>query len=149
MGRSVSYPTGALVCFEDVSAFEDEFDFEWFTDDLKARSRTMFLSLYECDKWRGREDHILMRNAYADFGISEYCGLAAIWIAERCDGAYYDYLRESRAAHWLTQIRARFLRTFGTLILDGYMSNGEAVYRPKPAPVSVSVSAKRGAMIRL
>jgi hypothetical protein len=47
MGRSVSYPTGALVCFEDVSAFEDEFDFEWFADDLKARSRAMFPSLYE------------------------------------------------------------------------------------------------------
>lgn len=149
MGRSVSYPTGALVCFEDISAFEGEFDFEWFTDDLKARSRAMFPSLYECDKWRGREDHILMRNAYADFGVSQYCGLAAIWIAERCDGAYYDYPLESRATHWLVQIRARFLSTFGTLILDGHMSNGEAVYRPKPASVSVLVSAKGGAMMPL
>jgi hypothetical protein len=106
MGRSVSYPTGALVCFEDISAFEDEFDYIWFTDDLKERAGAMFPSLYDCDKWRGREDHILMRNAYVDFGVSEYCGLEAIWIAERCDGAYY-----------------------------GHMSNGEGVYQRKPKPV--------------
>ena len=62
MGRSVSYPTGALVCFEDIGAFEGEFYFEWFTDDLKERAAAMFPSLYDCDKWRGREDHILMRN---------------------------------------------------------------------------------------
>jgi hypothetical protein len=135
MGRSVSYPTGALVCFEDISDFENEFDFIWFTDELKERAGAMFPSLYDCDKWRGREDHILMRNAYVDFGVSEYCGLAAIWIAERCDGAYYDYPRAGRAAHWLAQIRTRFLTEFGSLLLDGHMSNGEGVYRRKPMPV--------------
>lgn len=135
MGRSVSYPTGALVCFEDISAFEDEFDFEWFVDDLKERAGAIFPSLYDCDKWRGREDHILMRNAYADFGVSEYYGLASIWIVERCDGAYYDYPRAGRATHWLAQIRTRFLGNFGNLVLDGHMSNGEGVYRLKSAVV--------------
>jgi hypothetical protein len=105
----------------------------------------MFPSLYDCDKWRGREDHILMRNAYVDFGVSEYCGLAAIWIAERCDGAYYDYPRAGRATHWLAQIRTRFLAEFGNLVLDGHMSNGEGVYQRKPKPVV----ANGGAMMPL
>jgi hypothetical protein len=74
MGRSVSYPTGALVCFEDISAFEDEFDFTWFTDDLKERAGAMFPTLYDCDKWRGREDHILMRNAYRLHGLQRRWG---------------------------------------------------------------------------
>jgi hypothetical protein len=136
MGRSVSYPTGAIVCFEDIRAFDDEFDFDWFADDLKERAAAMFPSLYDCNKWRGREDHILMRNAYADFGVSEYCGLASIWIAERCDGAYYDCPSEGLAAHWLAQIRNRFLAEFGNLVLDGHMSNGEGVYRLKSAAIA-------------
>lgn len=135
MGRSVSYPTGALVCFEDISAFEDAFDFEWFVDDLKERAGAIFPSLYDCDKWRGCEDHILMRNAYADFGMSAYRGLVSIWIVERCDGAYYDYPRAGGATHWLAQIRTRFLSNFGNLVFDGHMSNGEGVYRLKSAAV--------------
>jgi hypothetical protein len=31
-----------------------------------------------------------MRNAYADFGVSVYGGLVAVWIVERDDGAYWD-----------------------------------------------------------
>jgi len=131
MGRSVSTPRGAIVCFEDISAFDDEFDFEWFIDDLKARVAQLFPSLYECNTWLGREDHVLMRNAYADFGVSEYCGLASIWIVERSDGAYYDNPRAGRAAHWLSQIRTRFEAEFGNLTLEGTMSNGEGVYRRK------------------
>lgn len=141
MGRSVSYPKGALVCFEDISTFEDELDFEWFVEDLKERAGAIFPSLYGCYKWRGHEDHILMRNAYADFGMSAYCGLASIWIAERCDGAYYDYPRVGRATHWLAQIRSRFLDEFGSLMLDGHMSNGEAVYRSKIKPIVASGGA--------
>jgi hypothetical protein len=131
MGRSVSYPRGAIVGFEDDTHLGDGDDFAWFVDDLKQRAAGLFLSLYDCDQWRGREDHILMRNAYADFGVSEYCGLASIWIAERCDGAYYDHRREARAAYWLAQIRETSLAAFGELLLEGHMSNGEGVYRRK------------------
>ena len=73
-----------------------------------------------------------MRNAYVDFGVSAYGCLASIWIAERVDGSYYDYLRAARAQHWLGQIRPKFLETFGTHLLDGYMSNGEGVFCRKP-----------------
>ena len=85
MGRSVSYPAGALVAFAtlEVEDSEDwEFEFDWLVGDLRSRAAAAFPSLKDCDGWRGREDRILMRNAFADFGVSTYCGLVAIWIVE-------------------------------------------------------------------
>ena len=37
-------------------------------------------SLYEADGWAGREDRILLQNGHVEIGVSEYCGLAAIWM---------------------------------------------------------------------
>ena len=93
MGRSVSYPSGAIVAFTvlEVESEDDwEFEYEWLRDDLRERASRAFPSLIPHDAWRGREDRTLMRNAYADFGVSVYGGLVAVWIVERDDGAYWD-----------------------------------------------------------
>jgi hypothetical protein len=101
-------------------------------DDGKA-----FPSLIPHDGWRGREDRILMRNAYADFGISVYGGLVAVWIVERDDGAYWDAdwrtARSPRAQRWLSQIASRFDAVFGDYNCLGHMSNGEGVYTKRAA----------------
>ena len=67
MGRSVSYPSGALVAFtvlavEDRDANEHDLDveYEWLCGDLAERAAA-FPSLARDDGWRGREDRILMR----------------------------------------------------------------------------------------
>ena len=140
MGRSVSYPAGALVAFAtlEVEDPEDwEFEFDWLVDDLRGRAATAFPSLKDCDGWRGREDRILMRNAFADFGVSTYCGLVAIWIVEREDAAYLDAdwrtARSPRARRWLSQITPRFDALFGELDLVGRFSNGESIFRSRPA----------------
>lgn len=144
MGRSVSYPAGAVVAFtvlefEDGDDDPDSFDFvyECLRDDLVDRAQRAFPSLRAHDAWRGREDRILMRNAFADFGVSTYGGLVAVWIVERDDGAYRDAewrtARSPRAQHWLRQIAARFDALFGTLDCLGRMSNGEGVYRKRAA----------------
>lgn len=139
MARSVSYPTGAIVAY---SVFdEDDEDcgplFDDYCDDLRRRAATLFPSLRAHDGWRGREDRILMRNAFADFGCSEYCGLIAIWIVQRGDGAFHDAAWRSnlpaRAQHWLSQITARFEVEFGDYECLGHMSNGEGVYRRRAA----------------
>lgn len=111
MGRSVSYPSGAIVAFTvlEVEAEDDwEFEYEWLRDDLRERAGRAFPSLIPHDGWRGREDRILMRNAYVDFGVSVYGGLVAVWIVERDDGAYWDAdwrtARSPRAQRWLSQI---------------------------------------------
>ena len=78
------------------------------------------------------EAGILLRNAFADCGISTYCGLAAIWLAERDDSHYWEadfYMpRTARARHWLGQVSGRFIDLFGELRLVGRFSNGEAIF---------------------
>jgi hypothetical protein len=143
MGRSVSYPTSSLVCFtvletEDSDSFG--FEFEWFCEDAAERACAAFPSLYAHEGWRGREDRILLRNAFADFGVSEYCGLIAVWIVERDDDAYWDAdaraCRSPRAQRWLAQIAPKFDALFGAHDCIGRFSNGEAIYRKRnPAAV--------------
>jgi hypothetical protein len=140
MGRSVSYPSGAIVAFQVLETDDDGdlgFEYEWLRDDLRERAATAFPSLIPHDGWRGREDRILMRNAYADFGVSTYGGLVAVWIAEREDGAYWEsdwrHPRTGRARRWLAQIAPRFEALFGEYECLGHMSNGEGVYRKRAA----------------
>lgn len=137
MARSVSYPTGAIVAYRLLEPDdEDDWDwkFEFLVEEILFSAREAFPSLKPHDGWRGREDHIFLRNAYADFGISIYGGLAAIWIVERDDGRYWDHdacrARSGRARCWLRQIEARFLRHFSHYRCVGHFSNGEAIYEP-------------------
>lgn len=138
MSRSVSYPSGAKVAFTvlDIECDEDwDFEYEWLCEHLRERAAAAFPSLVPHGGWRGREDRILLRNAYADFGVSIYCGLVAVWIVERDDGAYWDAdartARSPRAQRWLAQIATRFDRLFGDYDCLGRMSNGEAVFRKR------------------
>ena len=135
MGRSVSYPCGAIAAFQSLE-IEHEDDWEWqyecLVDEVIGTARRAFPSLEPCEGWRGREDRILLRNAYADCGISTYCGLVAIWLVEREDGRYreadYYHPRSGRAQRWLSQVASRFEALFGDLRMIGRFSNGEAIF---------------------
>jgi hypothetical protein len=140
MGRSVSYPCGAIVAFTVLEVDDqDDWDFEYkrLREDLSIRASAAFPSLEPHEGWRGREDRILRRNNFADFGVSVYGGLIAVWIAERDDGAYCDAewrtARSPRAQRWLGQIAPRFDALFGDHDCLGHMSNGEGVYRKRQA----------------
>tara|TARA_A100001391_G_scaffold188617_2_gene159349 strand:- start:3476 stop:3946 length:471 start_codon:yes stop_codon:yes gene_type:complete len=140
MGRSVSYPSGALVAFrllETSEGDDHDWEYECLVDRVRYDATNAFPSLREYGGWRGREDRILLRNAYADCGVSTYCGLAAIWLAQRDDPAYWeaDYAspRVARARHWLAQVEPRFIAMFGELTLIGRFSNGEAVFERRKA----------------
>jgi hypothetical protein len=140
MGRSVSYPTGAIVAFTVLEPEDEEsldFEYEWLEGDLIELAAKAFPSLKACNGWRGREDRILLRNAYADFGLSTYCGLVAVWIVERDDNGYWECdwrtPRSARAKHWLASIEARFDALFGDYDCLGRMSNGEAIYQRRAA----------------
>ena len=143
MGRSVSYPAGAVVAFTALDVVDDcdadafDFEYERLQGDLCERAADAFPSLRAHDAWRGREDRVLMRNAFAEFGVSIYGGLVSVWLVERDDGAYWDAAwrnaRSPRAQHWLRQIAPRFDALFGTLDCLGCMSNGEGVYRKRAA----------------
>ena len=137
MGRSVSYPSGAIVAYRAIPDAEDE-SWDWAYEDMvdfvTYNAQQAFPSLEEHDGWRGREDRILLRNAYADLGISVYGSLAAVWLAEREDASYMDSdmecARSGRAAHWLQQVKRRFESIFAEYRRIGRFSNGEAIYKP-------------------
>ena len=111
--------TAAIDYGEDADDWE--FEYEWLCEDLRERAARAFPSLVVHDTWRGREDRILMRNAFADFGVSTYGSPVAVWIAERDDPAYWDAdwhtARSPRARHWLAQISTRFDALFWRLRL--------------------------------
>jgi len=93
MGRSVSYPTGSVVAFRLLDDGEDD-DIDWayecLVDEVIDTAKATFPSFERFDGWRGREDRVLLRNAFADCGISTYCGLAAIWLVEREDARFWE-----------------------------------------------------------
>jgi hypothetical protein len=140
MGRSVSYPGGAVVAFTLLDIEHDDawdFEYEWLKGDLVDRAVRAFPSLAPHEGWRGREDRILLRNAFADFGVSLYGGLVAVWIVERDDAAYWDAewrtARSPRAQCWLHRIAPRFDTLFGDYDCLGHMSNGEGVFAKRRA----------------
>lgn len=103
-------------------------EFDWdviepYQDFLKE----MFPSLSPCDEWLGREDHAVMENNLAYFGVSEYCGTVAYWAVPKEDD--YNAGLTALAERWLDNISAKFHGAFGTMSRIGVMSNGEAVYQ--------------------
>src|SRR5207249_1331201 len=107
------------VCFTVLGGEDDdnfEWEFECFVDQVIDDACAAFPSLYRCDAWRGREDHVLVRNAFADLGVSTLGAMVAIWIVERADSAYHDadyrHCRSGHAQQWLRVIAPRFEQMF-------------------------------------
>jgi len=63
-------------------------------------------------RWRGSAGRVLLRNAFADIGITSEHGLAVIWIGERIDCDYRircEWTDASAAAQrWLAAIAPIF-----------------------------------------
>jgi len=130
MGRSVSYASYSVaVAYVDVSEYE-EHAWQWFIESVQERAKNHWRSFENCSEWLGREDRAILSNSHAYIGVSEYCGLASIWLVARedvCD-AYGNYAPQL-ADNFCNQIRAKFLREFGELERMGTMSNGVGVFR--------------------
>lgn len=122
MGRSVSYPSGAFVAFQDVSE-EDSDTWSDYVDNVRDMVREMAPSFYAESRWIGREDRAILANSFAYVGVSEYCGLAAIWLVVREDSD-----APTLAESWTRRFAPNFLKTFGQLRLIGRASNGEAFF---------------------
>lgn len=126
MGRSVSTPQGAFLVAYDHIDYEDEYDdwsFSDFVDDVIYRAKRRWPSLTEDDGWAGREDRVLMSNGLVQLGVSEYCGLVAVWMR-----ALPDLESEALAERWMNQIAGDFDVEYARLRRLGVMSNGGAVF---------------------
>ncbi len=135
MGRSVSTPSGCTaICYQDASDVEDEIDFQMFVESLQERAKEKWQSFEEADRWLGREDHVILENELAMIGVSEYCGLVAIWLKskhEDLDGSYYaeEASRAPLAEKWAELISGNFDKMFSQYNKIGTFSNGESVFQ--------------------
>ena len=127
MGRSVSYPTDATtVVFVREEDPDDVFFFEDALEDFKSLMTECFKSLGETDVWVGREDHAVLENNLAYFGISEYCGMLSLWVLPK-----EDFINLS--VNWTNQIANKFKKavknSFGEVyVAVGRFSDGTSLY---------------------
>ena len=127
MGRSVSYPTDATtVLFVREEDPDDVFFFEDALEDFKSLMTEYFKSLGETDVWVGREDHAVLENTLAYFGISEYCGVISLWVLPK-----ERFINLS--VNWTNQIADKFKKavksSFGEVYVKvGRFSDGTSVY---------------------
>lgn len=144
MGRSVSTPYKAAFVLHSV--LPDDFDSDAWREDCECFAECVqerFPSMYAIDwrspdAWVGREDRALCENSFAYIGISEYCGLVALWILPKDPKWYANAGWEALRDHWIDSVRGSFER-----IADGWFgrpcrhvataSNGESFYEYKEA----------------
>lgn len=151
MGRSVSYASGSVAkVYYDVSNFGATYDdaglpdggycgdqgqWEWedFKEGLRHDIETLWPSFKPCKEWLGNEDLAFMENRFAYIGLSEYWGLACLWLVPKDSDGYYpeDIKRDNLARGWCSKITPKFLAKFGELNKLGSFSNGEAIYERK------------------
>ena len=127
MSRSVSVPSNAeAVAYtaidpDNVEDFQDE-----VIDPLVYSLKKAFPSLYHDDQWLDREDHVIARNRHGLFGISEYCGLLAVWIVPADEDS-------NLSAPWCARAEAKL----GAVVADVFgsqlrrvatASNGESFF---------------------
>ena len=114
------------LCRHDKEALTIEIGSEAFEDlveDTRYVLGDLFPSVYEADRWIGREDRVIAENRLAQFGVSEYCGLAAIWVVPSDDAPW------QLAERWIDSVWPRFEAKYPSRLgLAGRFSNGEAVY---------------------
>jgi hypothetical protein len=131
MGRSVSYPSNALiVTFNTIPYYDgaEEYDVEARWDDLLEdfvnTCEDYWPSLRLDIKWLDREDQALLSNRLVRIGVSEYCGMVAYWVVPNEQNPECFTLAQG----WAKQIEEAFVRNFGGYKKVGSMSNGNGVY---------------------
>ena len=97
---------------------------------MVEKVKDLFPSMEDCEEWLDREDLAIAENQLAYFGVSEYCGSAAVWIVAKED--YYGN-ENPLAEAWVKKIAKKFNANFGEYNRVGVFSNGEAVYEKKVA----------------
>jgi hypothetical protein len=147
MGRSVNYLSDSEVIFfhadwlngydenGEYNEFDNQENWEVFFGDLKYNLKSKYKSLYDCDKWENRENHIFLENNLCEIAISEYCGLYSLSIRAKDDefNSNYEKYKQGLSQNFVNQILPnvkKILKNCGVdlLVKQGTFSNGESVY---------------------
>ena len=153
MSRSVSRPCGTVYTEYSSCDFEDCFEFDTEVENLQSDLSNAFPSVSDCDKWLNREDRAIAENSYAYFGVSEYCGLVAVWCVPKEPDDYANGGFEALRDQWIGQVENKFRTAargcFGqALVQTARFSNGEAMFSAVGAPnqgaMGLGYSSKEG-----
>jgi hypothetical protein len=124
MARSVSTPSGcAAVCYQDASHIKNNYDYDDYKRNIMGEAKELFPSMEPCNQWLGREDLAILENQLAYIGISEYCGIVAIWLLPK-DDIEYTGLAEG----WCEKAVPKFDSAFSEYRRIGTASNGESFF---------------------
>lgn len=145
MSRSVStHPNAVATVF--LTPEIEEGGWDDFLDDLRTNIFAHYWpSLRDCDRWEGRENHVIANNAHCEVSVSEYCGLVAICLAPY-DGDYRTEVfnrgwTESFAPHFVLKLENAYASC--VLRSQGHASNGEQFFTRVGKPGSC-VTSKEG-----
>lgn len=126
MGRSVSTPADAtVICYKDVTHIEEPWEWDDLIEDIEQQCMSNWPSLYTISRWIGNENHCLLENSFCTIGISEYCGLASIWIVPDPSS--------NLSEGWINKIESKFKSLFGEYNKIATASNGEAFFEKVPS----------------
>lgn len=143
MSRSVAYLNNAEYVlyfpFEDGEDENGNYDeelarFGWddLISNLQYTIKAKLKSYRIADDWDNRETKIILANDLCHIGISEYCGLVSLSIAQKNNE--YDIWHESFAKNHAYLVRGTLEKVIDYLGLKrlnkiGTFSNGEAVFQ--------------------
>ncbi len=129
MGRSVSTPCNAqTIAYQYLeSDDEDGDDFRWWLEEVQQSIAEIWSSFSPCDQWLGREDHAIMENNLAYAGVSEYCGMIAVWLVLKEESRHGQHILPL-TDQFISRITPKFMAQFNHYRKLGTFSNGEAVF---------------------
>lgn len=110
-------------------------DWQDFCDGVRSVIKDALPDFDDCgDKWLGREDLAILESYYHYVGVSEYCGLVAVWAVPKVDDYYMDLRERAKVAAERAKLPELIAKAIGGSGLDrlrkvATFSNGEAVYR--------------------
>jgi hypothetical protein len=129
MSRSVSTHLYAIqTVFLHLEEDQDQ-DFEWedFIEDVKTQITEKFPKFQSCDRWKNREDHIIIESGVAEVSVSAYNGIVAVCLAplDPGNGLHVTWCRNAKfSEHLNAALKYCALSSMGTF------SNGEQAFRP-------------------
>ena len=127
MGRSVSTHRHAVATVFLHPGCEEDWQFDDFLECVQENLEDKYPSLRRCDRWAGREDHVVLENNRAEVSVSEYCGLVAVCLAPRDPD---DPLDQGWTWQCKTGFKKHLEKAFSPCALRsvGRFSNGEQVF---------------------
>ena len=94
---------------------------------VNGKPFTGFEGYEPCDRWTGREDHVILEGELSEISVSEYCGIVAVCLAP-LDPDIVTHVNACAAAapYFFALLQKAFPDSF--LRKVGTFSNGESVY---------------------